>query len=186
MRFFISLAFSLNFLALAPVSATTMITTTPEQKMKQSDEICAVQVTALRTEKRMGSVVTIATAQTLEPCYVKGTQGPIELIWPGGTFKDNAAGKTLRTTVPGAPQLKIGQTSVLFLERKAASGPFIIHSWQEGIVGLERKKSSQQFIVSPRDARKFGPAAEREKKSVLKEESLDAFRQRIQTVRSSR
>jgi len=168
---------------------------TEEEKMEAASAICAVEVTAIRSEPFGSSIRTRATvkrvtanSQTIE-CFKGSENNEFDVIWPGGTLKImDSKGKPISkiARIPGTPNLKVGQTALLYLWRKDPTDYFTILSWENGVNPIkwdERAKDFRLEFASPSGLPKRTRAS-RSKLASTQAPTLSEFKQKVRATLS--
>ena len=133
-----------------------------------------------------GSVT--ANSQTIE-CFKGSENNEFDVIWPGGTLKImDSKGKPISkiARIPGTPNLKVGQTALLYLWRKDPTDYFTILSWENGVNPIkwdERAKDFRLEFASPSGLPKRTRAS-RSKLASTQAPTLSEFKQKVRATLS--
>lgn len=110
---------ALAALLAAPAGGTTLTRLTDEQLIDGSVQIVTGSCSAVRTEWRGRTLLTVASVRVDQ--VLKGERVPeVTVVIPGGVDFDRAV--PVAVTVPGAPSIRPGERVLLFLE-PAGTGP---------------------------------------------------------------
>ena len=107
-------------IAMSAAHATLIMGATIEELTSVSDEVVVGEVVELDPFLQDGRVMTRAVVRVAEPWHGGCAPGDdIEVLLHGGILGDIA------TRVPGATDLRLGESYVLFLEETAVPGAFL-------------------------------------------------------------
>lgn len=200
MIFRILSVFAMGVLFIETASATTFLMMSEEEKMKAASSICAIEVESLVSERYAGAIRTRASVRLIKQndetisCFKGSEPERFDIVWPGGrlTIMDkDGKPKSEISRVIGTPNLKKGESYVLYLWRRNPADVPTVLSWMEGVNPLQFDQASREFkLVSRRSSgESLGRTAQggRETKSVRSRAStpdskmnLSDFRQKVQ------
>jgi hypothetical protein len=176
-------SFWVLYLAPSICLATTFILKTEEEKILESQRICAVKVIKIENRSEQNLVMTYATVEPLE-CFKDSTNQNFEVVWPGGTLHTkDAQGKPLlrRSLIPGTPQLKLNETYLLYLWRSNPQGPFTVHGWTQGVVDLSWDSKTKSYLMGA-EAKGLQKRKLRAQTATQELPTLKGFREKVNRV----
>ena len=126
--------------------ATSFRAMSEKEKLQMADYHCAVLMTEVSTHLTGENVSSEGLAKIIR-CFKGALEVSIKIRWPGGTYEklhEDGHKESLRTLIPGAPELRVGEAYILSLRKSDKEpGSFEIQSWD--IKPLEASAESYQI-----------------------------------------
>ena len=112
--------------------ATSFRVMSEQEKLQMADYHCAVLMTEVSTNLTGDNVSSEGRAKIIQ-CFKGELESPIKIRWPGGAYEklhEDGHKESLRTLIPGAPELRVGEAYILSLRKSGKEpGSFEIQSW---------------------------------------------------------
>ena len=155
------------------IRATTLARLSLDQLAAGSDAVARVHCVSAQSRWENGSIWTVTTVEVVET--MKGNL-PREIVvrLPGGRVGH------LTASVDGAPNFKLGDDAVLFLERLRAGG-FTVAGWVEGTFRISRDPRTRNEIVTQDSSAftVFDPATRTFRTEGIRRMPMEEFRTRV-------
>lgn len=140
---------TLSLVLLVPPTgfSTTFLVTSPEQKIKDSNRVCAAKFISSTTHPTDTQVIlTKAKFKKIE-CFKGNVDETFEVTWPGGTYQDPQTKEVRKTTIAGTPHFEPHQSVILHLWRKSDQSPYTIHTWSQGVIPIQWDKNKNDYVL---------------------------------------
>ena len=161
------------------LQASSLLSQSLEEEIRSASFICSIEIVNSESRLKGDRVETLYRVRKDRDCF-KGriSSEAFYILSPGGSYslQTPQGQQRLTTLVPGAPQFKVKDKQLVYLEATEEADVFRLHSWTHH----EVEKDGQSLKSTPKAA--GVESSSRAQQAAIGPKTLDEFQQLVSRV----